>query len=268
MRRIDPQEYYEQELAKRQIDLANSQINASNMQVMDANQLNKEENENLVKQQLDLGKEINRIDKLLRGWTLIQTEKGEEWKKPDNEDLIILSDAGLHYFRQLITNYAHKGTILSNYDEETIQEKMRDLANQINDDIFLSYESFFMMPSLERCYEELKKRLSDRAKIRRFAYEILGKDVNEVEVNQQILQEMEMNLEREINQIRDKLFEDKLKRFSAYLLWVEDLIHSCYQRALKGEERRGLRRTININENRGGFEMPNDKKGILSWVRK
>lgn len=268
MRNEDPEEFFQRELNKRQVQLMDQQIAQGNSQTMESNQISTGENEGLVKEQLDMGKDIERIDKLLRGWHVVQTSSGEKWEAPTNEDLIILSDQGIHYFRQILANYVHKGTMLSAFEVEDVNQKMHDLANQINDDIFTSYELLFKMPSVERCKEELDKRLANKVKVKQFINELVGKNVEEEELKEEVLREMEWNLEIELGRIRDKLFNDKLKRFSSYLLWIEDIIHSTYQRAVGGQERRSLRQHMQITENVGAIGMPEQKGGMLSWKRK
>jgi hypothetical protein len=265
MKEKDPQEYFEKELAKRQLQQMDQQIAIGNSQMMDQHQLSDVESVSLVKEQLDLGKDIERIDKLLRGWTLVQTQQGEKWEEPKNEDLIILSEQGIHYFRQILANYVHKGTMLSHYEQDDILQKMHDLANQINDDIFISYETLFKMPSVKRCTKELKKRIENKSEVKKFARELLGQPVNETEIKSQVMKEMEINLEIELTKIKDKLFNDKLKRFSSYLLWIEDLIHSTYQRAYNGAERRTLRQHMQITETTGAVGIPEQKGGMLQW---
>jgi len=49
--------------------------------------------------------------------------------------------------------------------------------------------------------------------------------------------------------------KSKLKRFESLVRDIQDTIHSAYQRAYRGEERKTLRQHSQITENRGGMVM-------------
>lgn len=102
-------------------------------------------------------------------------------KKPFNE-------YGVQLLMSVINFYINKNTILSNYDEETINSKMLGVGNEINDLLYLKYEEMGM----------------DTAEKRRLYFMII----------------------REIC----------------------DSIHSCYMRAFGGEERESLRKVITYSQ--------------------
>jgi len=53
---------------------------------------------NLIKEQLDLGPELKRMDYLLRSYTLVDGN----WVAPSDENLIVLSDYGVHIIREFL----------------------------------------------------------------------------------------------------------------------------------------------------------------------
>jgi len=258
-------EYFQKELQK-------SELQKAQMSLGNQAQMIPQADPGIIKEQLDLGDELKRIDFLLRSYSLVtDPNTGQsKWAKPDNEDLIILTDYGVEYFREYIAWYINKNTLLSNYEEETILDKMRDIAHQINDGIFNQYEKIFLYPSFDRVTQELKDRIKRKEKTRKFVYEILGKEVSEEEITREILAEAEGNIEKELSKIRQKLMKDKLKRFPDILRKVQDTIHSAYLRALGGQERRSIRQNIQITETKGGFSMPDteNKKGRERWFGK
>jgi len=148
--------------------------------------------------------------------------------------------------------YLNKNTLLSNYDDAQINSKMEDLANTLNDAVFMEYDKMFLYPTIEECKVEIKKRLEHKKDIRRFALEMVGKEVDEKKIEEELLKELEGRLERELTVIREQKIKNKLKRFESVMRFIQDSVHSAYQRAWKGQERTTLRQHIHISETKGG----------------
>lgn len=232
------------------------------------------QDKSMIQEQLDLGDELDRIDYLLRGYSLeIDSETGERtWQAPDNKDMIILSDYGVHLIRNTIAWYLNKNTLLSNYDEETILTKMEDFSSDLNDTVFMEYEKVFQYPSFEECKNVLDKRIENKKKLRIYALEILGKKVTELEaksIEDKILKQLEPIIEKEIEKVKQQIIKNKLKRFMIIIREIQDAIHSTYLRALAGMERKTLREHIHISETKGGGLMSQPQKsGLLDYFRK
>lgn len=264
-------EVYEQRM--KEIVLAQEQLKTQGYAQSLGSQQGNIMDPNLMRQQLSLGEELETIDYLLQSYSLVynpQTKK-KEWVKPDveqnilNEDQIILSDYGVHYFREKIAGYINKNTLLSNYDEDTILTKMLDIATTINDDIFLLYEKMFFIPTIQRCKMELEKEISERLLIRKIAYDTLGLNFSLPEEKKEVVKTLEYELEEKILKIRQRLFKAKIKRFTSLLRLIQDTIHSSYNRALGGQERRSITSHMTINETTGGFNMPvQENKSLLA----
>ena len=206
---------------------------------------------NLIKEQLDLGPELKRMDYLLRSYSLV----GGKWEKTMDENLIVLSDYGVHIIREFLAWYINKNTLLSNYEEDMILDKMKDLSTNLNELIFRNYEKIFLEPSFDSCKKELMKTLEKRAEVKKYAGEIVGIPRDTEQIKQQLLLEMEDKIELELYEIKRRLLRDKLKRFSSIMRVVQDAIHSTYNRAWNGQERRSIRQHMTVVENRGGFSM-------------
>lgn len=244
---------YEDELKKAQIETSQAQLGQSQQQL---DMAISEENRGIVSEQLDVGDVLDKIHNLLRGYILKRDDKGKmRWTKPDNNDLIILSDYGITTIMRTIQMYLNKNTLLSNYDDKQIMAKMEDISNVINDNVFMKYDKIFLYPTLEDCKEELKARIKAKVDTRKFALELLDKKVDEEEIENQIIAEMEDRIERELLVIKQQKIKDKLKDFEILVRMIQDAIHSTYQRAWKGQERSTLRQHTHINENRG-MPMP------------
>jgi len=227
-------------------------------------EINVAENERgMVSEQLDLTDELERIGHLLRGHVIKRDDEGiSHWEEPDNKDLIILSEAGVNYVEWAIQWYLTKNTLLSNYDDKQINEKMEDLSTTIADNLFMKYDTYFRYPTLDECKEELKSRIQKKVDLRMFALELANKDVNEKEIEKEIIEEMEDRIERELEVIREQKMKDRLKMFESLVRFIQDTIHSTYQRAWKGQERTTLRQHIHISETKGGITTPQQQGGF------
>lgn len=230
-----------------------------------------QEDKSMIGEQLDLEKEKTLIGHLLRGYTKKwDNDKQEEyWELSDNPDMIVLSDYGVQLILDTIGWYLNKNTLLSNYDEETINKKMEDFSNDLNDDIFMSYEKVFKYPTLQECKDEINTRLKHRIDLKKFADELVGKEMSEEEIEKELLKEMEGTIERELEIIKAQKMKDKLKKFAMLMRKVQDAVHSTYLRAWKGQERSTLRQHTHISETRGQpMAIPKQGGSPLDFFRR
>lgn len=98
-------------------------------------------NENLIQWQLELDTILERIEHMLRGDKPTWANGSVIWSKPETDDEKILNDFGVAEIMRVLSNYVNRNTILSNYKEEIINEKMFDLGNELSDLIYLKYEA-------------------------------------------------------------------------------------------------------------------------------
>lgn len=105
------------------------------------------ENTNLIEFQLELDNLLERIDHLLRGHILQFDKDGNIlWKEPENESYKIFNEYGVQEILRVLSMYLNRNTILSNFDEETINFKVYDFSIELTDLIFSKYEEMFYTP--------------------------------------------------------------------------------------------------------------------------
>ncbi len=169
--------------------------------------------DNLIRWQLDLKEDLNRIYHLLKGHVAVEDPKeGLIFVESDNEDLVIFNDYGVQILMQIMAVYLNRNTLLSNYDEETIKWKVLDIGRKIKNLIFKKYEKMFL-------HKDFNTRKEER----------YGEE--------DITWEQELQLLKEV----DEEISQKCKIYPIIHQELVDTIHSAYLRALNGGERDSLR---------------------------
>jgi len=238
--------------------LANQQQQAQMQQAQGRiNQLRQSEQEtfleknekSLIKEQLDLSEELERINFLLKGYVWdIDLNK---WMEPTDDEMVVLTDYGVHLIMNTIQWYINKNTLLSNYDEMTILSKMEDFATALADVVFMEYEKIFKYPSFEDCGKVLTARVDQKIEVQVFSAKLQDKKIEEKDVRKEIIDEMKGRIEMELTKIREQIIKNKLKRFELVIREVQDAVHSTYLRAWNGQERKTLREHVHITETKG-----------------
>lgn len=255
------------------IAAAQSQQQQAQSQQQQQSLMMENQERNIVKEQLDLGNELELIENLLRGNIIKERKDGSRyWAKPDDPEMIILSEHGIHLVMNTITFYINKNTLLSNYDEETISKKMEDFATDLADTVFMEYEKVFEYPTFEDCKNVLNGRIDKKKELRKYANELVGKKESDEAIIQELRGELEGRIEDEIQKIKEQIIKNKLKRFLILIRTVQDAVHSTYQRAWKGQERTTLRQHIHVSENinpqRNQFQQSQPSKlNPANWFR-
>ena len=86
--------------------------------------------ENLIRWQLDLKEDMNRIYHLLNGHKPYEAEDGSiKYKESDNEDSQTFNDQGVNLIMNIMSFYLNRNTLLSNYDNDTINWKVSDFMD-------------------------------------------------------------------------------------------------------------------------------------------
>lgn len=109
--------------------------NRSNTLVAGQNQ------ENLIKWQLELDSILERIEHILRGDRPRMIDGNLIFVEPKSDDEKMFNDFGVAEIMRILSMYLNRNTILSNYDEETILYKVYDFGCEVSDLIFLKYEN-------------------------------------------------------------------------------------------------------------------------------
>lgn len=262
------EEFFEQQL--KDISMRNQMAERDRY---NQNTIIEEQEKSMVKEQLDLDSVIKQIDHLLRGHIIKRMKDGSEvWVEPEDRNMIILSEYGVQFIVNSIRFYLNQNTLLSNYEETVIYNKMEDFATALADAVFMEYEVMFEYPTFQECKKVLMDRIGKKKDVRKFAYELLGKKVDdyfEKKIEEGIIRELEGRVESELEKIKQQLIKNKLKRFEVLIRYVQDAVHSAYLRAWKGQERTTLRQHIHISENRGQqspYHVPS-KFNPMNWTR-
>lgn len=96
--------------------------------------------DNLIKWQLELDSILERIEHILRGDKPKMINGNMIFIPPSKDEEKIFNDYGVAEIMRILSMYLNRNTILSNYDEETINWKVLDFGYEISDLIFLKYE--------------------------------------------------------------------------------------------------------------------------------
>jgi len=265
------------ELQKIEDTINEARLNVQQQQVagiqQQVAQQQQEKDKGMVKEQLDLAEEIAMIEHLLRGHYIKRDINTgiSRWTVPEDNDLVLFTEYGINVILSYVQWYLNKNTLLSNYDEDVINQKMLDISNTINDRIFMEYDKIFLEPTNEECKEEVKNRIKKKVDLKKFSMEVMDIEVTEEkekEFREQVMKEMEGRIERELQVVKEQKRKNKLKSFESIIRTIQDSIHSTYNRAYKGMERSSLRKHVTISETRGAMLNPPPQTGILDRFRK
>lgn len=96
--------------------------------------------ENLIKWQLELDNILERCEHILRGDRLEFSQGNLIWLKNENPEDNILNSYGVQEIMRVLSMYLNRNTILSDYDDIEIREKVLDFGRELNDLFFMKYE--------------------------------------------------------------------------------------------------------------------------------
>jgi len=207
-----------------------------------------QQDENLIKWQLDLREDLDRIYHLLKGHQIKQDERGNViYVEPDDSSLKPFNEFGTQLIMNILSFYLNRNTILSNYDEDTINYKVYDFGCDLVDLVFNRYEEMMMTTTFEL---EFKKIYPE--------YELIAKPDGKMlcKLNGNIFPVENSMVQNVENKIKEHLL-GKMKMYPMIVRELVDSVHSAYLRALNGEEKKSLReaRTVSQMDNTG--RMPN-----------
>ncbi len=124
---------------------------------------NGENEDNLIRWQLDLKEDLDRIYHLLRGDRIVEDKEGNVFYKEAEQDALKpFNEFGVQIIMNIMSFYLNRNTILSNYDEPTINWKVFDFGNELADLLFNRYEEMGMdTPDKIKMYPMIIKELVD-----------------------------------------------------------------------------------------------------------
>jgi len=103
---------------------------------------NSEQNENLVKWQLDIKEELMRIEHLLRKHIPRRDAEGNEYFEEPSKENKLFNEKGVQEILNILAWYLNKNIILSDFDEKEINIRMHQFAIEFNDFLFNNYHEF------------------------------------------------------------------------------------------------------------------------------
>lgn len=104
-----------------------------------------QQQENMIKWQLEVDNILERIEHVLRGDELTYQDGHLIWKRVAKEEDQQLNNYGVTTILRILSTYLNRNTILSNYDEKTINYKVLDFGKELNNLFFMKYEAYGMI---------------------------------------------------------------------------------------------------------------------------
>lgn len=131
-------------------------------QAQAASILQQGETQNLVEWQLDFRKELIDIERLLRKQRLVKDKQGNLVYVDPPADEQLLNERGVQAIMELLRWYLNKNIILSNFDDNSIKQRLKQFGNALRRLIFLNYIDFGLdTPYKQKHYEMIVMRLVD-----------------------------------------------------------------------------------------------------------
>lgn len=210
------EEYQEQEILALQDKVAeqNQLIQQQEIAGGDSIYGGQDENQNLIQYQLDIKEELEDIEHLLRGQTVKTDQQGnKKWVDPTNAGDVLLNERGVQEILKILRMYLNKNILLSNFDEDTINMRVKQFSLRLMRNIFMNYDEYGMTT------------------------------------------------------------EYKTRQFEMIVMNITDMVEAAYFRALGGQERESLRKSMNVlqheNPSQQQFypqpQAPKSKWNPLSW---
>jgi hypothetical protein len=223
-------------------------------------QMQMEESEQtLAEAQLDCDRTLSKIYHLLKQDILKPNEEGIlEWSEIPDKKKRVLTDEGVDKIMQILEGYICKEVLLSNFDDVTIKRRMLEFSLSFSGLMFMKYEIYYRIPTLDECQEILKKRIDERVNRKLSGFKMLSKKYDKEKITEEIYNEYESKIEYELSKIRQEQIKLNLREFEMIFTQLKSLVEATHNRAWKGEERGSLRRHFNISEVIGG--NPNSQK--------
>jgi hypothetical protein len=212
-----------------------------------------EQERGLAEEQLDVEEIIDRIYNLLQGSGV------KDWMESKDNQMKILSDWGVQRIMQVVRFHINKNTLLSNFDEVQINRLMYHFTTEMNDLVLLKYQKLFRETTFEECKKIMEIKLEENERIKHF---------NKEKIKQELLDELEGNIEKQIAKIREDERKNRIKEYGLLLWEIEQSVYSTLNRAYGGKERETLRRHASFNEIRS-IQPEQQKKGggVFGWLK-
>jgi len=261
----------EDDILLRQLDNENRRLEDENADYKNVitNQLGmtgNEDNANLIKWQLDMTEDLDRIHHLLKGDRRVHDKKGNiVYLAQEDENLRPFNDFGVDVIMNVIQFYLNRNTILSNYDDNTIKWKVLDFGDRIADLIFNRYED--MMNTMD-IVKEISDLTGNKVRLLKNGRYVINVEYKDGEV---VLHDVGDSILNYVDELLTEHLKQKIKMYPMIVGELVDSVHSAYLRAYNGGERESLRTarmvTQNLSDSMGNSAMPNSQPIIKkkSW---
>lgn len=242
---IDQQQRYiqlkEKELDQERISRMTLQNDTSR-----ANSFPTADTRNLVEYQLDLKEDLNHLFHLLSGHEIGLDNTGNEgWIEPKDERMKILSEYGVKQIMNIVRFHINRNTLLSKYNIEEVNDKLKDFAETLVSLVFNRQELFFDYPTPEELFENTKSLAKE-----------YGMKYDDLELYERCMEWSQEEL------------DNKFAHFRMLCLCIIDAVENTYHRAVDGLERKSLRENTQISQMTNGsnypnVELPRVKRGLF-----
>lgn len=195
--------------------------------------------------QLDSSEDLNALSHLFKG------DVFEDGKWKNDNSLRIFSDLGAKQIMNYLYPYMSKSITLGNYEQEEINEKMRIFSRMFTYFLLNRAEDFFYYPKAEEIYLHIKQIIKKNPNY--------YSEFDDLELFNKCEEWSKNELQTKINHIK------------MIVNLVVDLVHACYNRALKGATHKGVTRNYNVSEHSSQgnpMGLPTQapqKSGWLKW---
>jgi len=209
---------------------------------------------NLVQWQLELDSILERIEHMLRGDKPKFLNGSLIFVPPETNRERIMTDFGVAEVMRILSMYLNRNTILSNYDEETINWKVLDFGINVSDLIYLKYEQMFATETFAECYNDMFEKMLgsiNEANIISMTNKLTGKveyGIVSVENGKNIFTAIPEDITFQVIKRMNRQSLEKRKLYPMLVGEIVDSVHSAYLRALNGGERESLREARNVQQ--------------------
>jgi hypothetical protein len=150
-------------LQQMEADLEQAQLRETQARNQQMSMFGMPSEDNLIRWQLDMREDLDRLYHLLRGHVIKEDEQGNIiYAEPIEDNMKPFNEFGVQLLMNVMSFYLNRNTLLSNYDEDTINWKVLDFGREVSDLILCRYIEMGMDTQEKiRLYPMIIKELVD-----------------------------------------------------------------------------------------------------------
>lgn len=121
------------------------------------------EQTNMITEQLDVTDILERAEHIVKGHDLVMGADGSlTWQTPKDPNRLILNEYGAQLVMKILVSYINKNTLMGNYREDQINQKMLELGNKLRNLVYTKYETMGLdTPEKRKLYPLLTIEILD-----------------------------------------------------------------------------------------------------------